>query len=289
VTRSQTASTGNAPWHSFGNRGNGSIVAARGTSSFGGNSQWHSFGNSRNGFDAAGRGSSSIARDDHFHSFGNRGSAIGSTARGETNSFRGGEGSFDGNSRGAPANAAGWNTFSRGSANAGTSHRGLSNLDRGFAGTTSHAGGTAISANRVMANIEGNRFNNFTGNRFGVSQFGMTDSRFGGPEFGDRRGFGGGPFFDSGPSFGADLFSFLPNLLNLASAAGSFGVRGFAPIGLGLNLLGSVLSDVGSYDNGGYGYGDYGIYAPPACQLVHVWNPIPFFYPYPSETLVCNP
>jgi len=77
----------------------------------------------------------------------------------------------------------------------------------------------------------------------------------------------------------------------LALAVGSFGVRGFEAIGLGLDLLGSALSDIGSYDYGGYGYGygNYGAYAPPACQLVPVWNPNPFFYPYPSETLVCNP
>ncbi len=291
VTRSQSISSGNDNFRSFGNRTNTSFSTGRGSSALSANSPWHSFGNRENSV-GTGRESSAASRDTQWRSFGNRNNSFGATERGSMNSWQGGSArSGNGDSHEMAANRE-WNTFSRGAANSEMPNRGLSNPDRGFGENSTRAGGSsAMSANRVLANFEHTRFNNsFAGRRsFGNSQFGSDFSRFGNEGFDGRRGFGfGGTSFNPESSFGWDPFSFIPDLLNLALTIGSFGARGFGafgPIGLGLNLFGSLLSDIDNYGYNDYSYG-YSGFAQPQCQVVPVWTP-GIFYPYPAETLVC--
>jgi hypothetical protein len=256
-----------------------------------GDGQWHSFGSGGSSSFATARGPSPTVGDGQWHSFGNHGSPSVKAGGGPSSSWQGGAArSWNGQGRQMPANNSGPAAFSRSATPTWASNRGSTGSDRRLAEPSPKTTGSAISTSRVLSNIENARFSNS-----GVSRFSSSNSRFGShvpqfetPALGGRHQFRGGETsFGRESSFGRDAFSFVPDLLGLALAFGTFGSRGFGLFGLGLNLLGSGFDGFGG--NGGYGgSGGYG----PDC--VSGWTPglvSPYWGPgvitYPLEDLTC--
>ena len=161
-------------------------------------SGWRSFGNRSNSSAIAARGSSTFASDAQWHSFGNRGNSSFTAARGSLNSWQGGgERSWNAPSRQMPANNSGFSSFSRNAAPMWGSSRGFAGSDRRFAEPASRASGSAISASRVLANMERTRFGNSAARwpSFSNDRLGSNFSGFESPEFGGRHRFGGGGRF----------------------------------------------------------------------------------------------
>jgi hypothetical protein len=174
-----------------------------------------------------------------------------------------------------PANNSGFSSFSRNAAPMWGSSRGFAGSDHRFAESTSRASGSAISASRVLANMERTRFGNSAARwpSFSNDRLGSHFSGFESPEFGGRHQFGGGErFFDGDSSFGGDPFSILRDLLGFALTIGSFGTRGFGLVGLGVNLLESGFSSSGGYG----GYGGSGWTTVPVSPY---WSPGMIYYP----------
>jgi hypothetical protein len=253
--------------------------------------------------ESASRGSASPAAraDGQWHSFGNRGNFSPAAPRGPSSTWQGGATrSWNGQDHQLSANKLGSASSSRSSAPSWASNRGIAGSERRSAESSPRTSGSAISPGSVLSNIESSRFSNSRASRFSFSnsRLGPSSSRFEGAVFGDRHQFRGGETsFGRESSFGGDLFSFVPELLGLALAFGSFGTRGFGLPGIGLpgfglpglalNLLESGLGSGGGY--GGYGgSGGYDSYGGPA------WTPglaIPYWPPavisYPAVNLTC--
>jgi hypothetical protein len=268
---------GDGQWHSFTNRGNFSVTRARGPSSPVGDGQWHSFEN---------RGNSSVT-----------------AGRGPTSTWQGGAAkSWNGQRHQTSPNSFGSPAFEHSAAPRRASNPTTTASNRRFAELPRRTTGSAISANRVVSNIDHSRFGNSATDRisFSNSRFGSHVPRFERPEFGERHEFRSSESrfgFGRESSYGGDAFSFFPDLLGLALAFGSFGARGFGLPGLALNLLESGFGDFanGSGYGGGYGgnssyddsagYDAYGgcISTPGAVSSYSGLGVIP----YPADNLTC--